>query len=210
MESEFTEKYLPLLKHYSIPIALGLIGLICLGYGMIDLNQQKSIKTDILSGGATTQSSAATAISPAVKQQTLIVDVEGAVLKPGVYHLPADSRIQDALIAAGGLSAGADRHSIAKNLNLADRLSDGSKIYIPFSGETVGISTQETVLGAQTGSININTATESDLDGLPGIGAVTAAKIISQRPYTSRDELVEKKIIGEKEFEKIKEMITTE
>jgi competence protein ComEA len=212
MESELTEKYLPLFKQYLIPILLGFLGLLCLGYGLLTLNQQKQQKADILSDGAQTEITVAKEkeISPVVRKDEISVDVEGAVIKPGVYQLSADSRVQDALISAGGMSGNADRKTISKNLNLASKLSDGAKIYIPYNGESVLVAGQGSVLGSQTNMVNINQANESELENLPGIGVVTAGKIISNRPYGSIDELVQKKVIGEKVFEKIKDMITAQ
>lgn len=210
MESELTEKYLPLFKQYLIPILLGFLGLLCLGYGLLTINQQKQQKSDILSDGVATESSVARAISPTVKKDEITVDIEGAVLKPGVYTLASDSRVQDALIHAGGMSSNADRQTISRNLNLAGKLSDGEKIYVPFVGESVLVAGQENVLGSQTGMININQASQTDLENLPGIGAVTAGRIISNRPYATIDELVQKKIVGEKVFEKVKGMIVAQ
>ena len=66
----------------------------------------------------------------------LVADVAGAVIKPGVYELKAGARINEALIAAGGLGEAADREWVEKNLNLAAKVTDGQKIYIPSEGET--------------------------------------------------------------------------
>lgn len=133
----------------------------------------------------------------------IIIDVAGAVVKPGVYELLGDSRIQDALVAAGGLSSLADRDYVSRNLNLALKLKDGVKIYIPKAGESVSQKTQNS-----ESQININTASLSQLDKLPGIGPVTGQKIIDNRPYQDIQELLNKKIVGQKVFEQIKERIT--
>lgn len=207
---QLQEKYLPFLKQYFFPIGLGFIGLICLGYGLIILTNKPSGQSDILADGSQTKASVVLPTDTPVREAGITVDIEGAVIKPGVYNLPANSRMQDALIAAGGLAGSANRQNVAKNLNMASKLIDGGKIYIPFMGEDGAISDGTTVLGAQTGILNINTATASDMDNLPGIGSVTAGKIINNRPYSSTDTLVQKKIIGEKEFEKIKGQITAE
>ena len=71
---------------------------------------------------------------------------------------------------------------------------DSTKLYIPFQGEQASLnSSSQAVAGASTGSISINNATSSQLDGLPGVGPVTSGKIISNRPYTSLEELLSKK-----------------
>jgi competence protein ComEA len=152
----------------------------------------------------------------------IIVDVEGKVQKPGMYELTSDARIQDALVAAGGIGAGADRDYVSKKLNLAQKLSDGAKIYIPSVGEQQVAPVVEPVQPIQTsantsvpistqnnnGLININTASESQLDTLPKIGPVTAKKIIAARPYSTVEELVSKKVVSQKTFEGFRDKIT--
>lgn len=151
----------------------------------------------------------------ATSSATIAVDIEGAVVSPGVYQLKSDARLQDGLIAAGGLSVAADREWVARNLNLAVRLKDGTKIYIPKAGESVSQKTQSVsgsvnqIIGTSEGLINVNTASLSELDKLPGVGPVTAQKIIDNRPYNDVNELLSKKIVGSKVFGEIKEKITT-
>lgn len=151
------------------------------------------------------------AMKQSAEAKTILVDIEGAVGKPGVYKLPENSRIQDGLVAAGGLSAKADRDYIAKNLNLATRLTDGSKVFIPIIGQAVNsalvltASSEGIIVGVL---ININTASQSQLESLPGIGPVTAQKIIAGRSYSTVDELLNKKIVGNKVFVQIKEKIS--
>lgn len=100
---------------------------------------------------------------------------------------------------------------LAKNINLAQKISDGMKIYIPSGTETVPIQTsssQTSVNSTQPALMNINTASLADLDKLPGIGVVTAQKIIDSRPYLGLEELVTKKAVGRSVYEKIEGMIT--
>lgn len=148
----------------------------------------------------------------------VVVDVAGAVEKPGVYRLEADARVQDAVTAAGGLEAGADREWIAKYVNLAQPLVDGSKLYIPFSGENIlgkeGTLTENSALtgnflGESSGFlININTASAAQLESLWGIGDARAKTIIDNRPYQTIEELVDKKLIPVNVFEEIKDEIS--
>lgn len=136
-----------------------------------------------------------------------VLDIAGAVLKPGVYKLPAGSRLSDAVAQAGGFAPNADAEYISKSINLAQKVSDGAKIYIPKKGEAVqSFSSQNSgaLSSSIGGKININTASQSQLESLPGIGPVTAGKIIAARPYQGVDELLVKKIVGQKTFEKIK------
>ncbi len=118
-------------------------------------------------------SSAAKSVTPVVTKK-IVVDVEGAVQKPGIYSLPEESREQDAIKAAGGLSPKADQSAVAKAMNMAAKLTDGMKLYIPFVGEQPVTSMGDTsVQGSSTGSISINSASQSELESLPGVGAVT-------------------------------------
>lgn len=142
------------------------------------------------------------------------VDVEGAVVSPGVYEFSGEPRVQEALISAGGLSSSANRDWVTKNLNLAAKLTDGAKIYIPQKNESPlrpaeqGFAGQAGIDGGTEGEkISINNATLEELDRLPGVGPVTAQKIIAGRPYQTLEELISKKVVGESTFSKIKEQI---
>jgi len=108
-------------------------------------------------------------------EEEIWVNVSGAVINPGVYKLDNQARINDALVAAGGLEAQADRLWVDKNLNLAAKITDGTKLYIPYEGEEL--------VEAEAGKININQASVSELDRLWGVGEATAKKIIDARPY---------------------------
>lgn len=151
--------------------------------------------------------------------KTIFVDISGSVQKPDVYELPENSRLRDGLVAAGGLSESANRDYFAQNYNLARLLQDGEKIYVPsmndktlIAGSGVNnagsIVAQTSQSGSTGGKININTGSSSDLDRLPGVGPVTAGKIIDGRPYASVDELLSKKSVTKSVFEKIKDSVT--
>lgn len=130
------------------------------------------------------------------------VDIEGAVVSPGVYQLPQGSRVIDVLVSAGGLSGEADRVFCEKNINMAELVKDGQKIYIPFVKETsVGGYIEA---DSEGNMISINTATVSDLDTLWGIGASRAEDIVKNRPYQSVDELVTKGVLPKSVVEKIR------
>jgi competence protein ComEA len=170
--------------------------------GIEFVNSEQNVK------GASTQQAQISKIS---------IDVEGSVQKPGVYSLPEGSRLQDALVISGGLSSNADRAYVSKKINLAQKLVDSAKIYIPAAGETspVAVSSATSVSGvgltAQSSSIvGINSASQSELEALPKIGPVTAAKIMSGRPYANVSELVSKKVIGQKTLDAIKDLISAE
>ena len=213
--SSLKEKYLPLLKLHWLPLMLGIVGISLIGYGLI-----QSLVTKRDSSEITFQSSGQSAVltdtakSTASKAKEIVVDVEGAVLKPGIHTLPPDSRVQDALAEAGGLSEKADHVKVSQGMNLAARVVDGGKIYIPFDGESAPVTSGE-VAGFSTGGmtqtsglININSASEKELDTLSGVGPATAQKIISNRPYSSVEELLNKKAVGKSVFSKIKDKVT--
>ncbi len=140
---------------------------------------------------------------------TVMVDIEGAVIHPGVYRLPRDSRVDEALHAAGGFANDADMEAVSRSINRAAKLSDGAKLYIPRVGESneesagAGGSDPVGINGA-----NVNSASQSELETLPGIGPVTAGKIMSGRPYMRLEELVEKKAMSQSLFEKLKDKLT--
>jgi len=183
-----------------VPISLGLVGMILVGIGVFSvlLLQQKEPAIEILPAEEVPTSVG-----------TLFIDLEGAVEKPGIYELPTDSRVNDVLVRAGGLSATADREWVAKNLNLAQKLVDGAKIYIPLAGETTkDIEQGGGAVAGVTKKININTASASELDTLWGIGEVRAEAIVDNRPYQSVEELKSQKIIPSNVYERIKDEIT--
>ena len=190
-----------LLRKYWLPLALGLLGLIFFGYGLISfLGASKSSDVIPFSQEETASNSA----------NLIAVDIEGAVVNPGVYKLKFGSIIQDLLVLSQGLSQDADRDYVSKNINLAAKLTDGAKIYIPKLGETVSTADSSFESGStiQNGLININTASESELDGLTGIGPVTAEKIINNRPYQAIEDLINKKVVSSKVFSEIKDKVS--
>lgn len=153
--------------------------------------------------------------------QKMFAEIAGAVAKPGVYELKTGSRLNDLLKIASGLSEQADKDYFARNFNLAAYIQDQQKIYIPtvlevYQGlfnenqqnEQSNTMTPQTETGDSLGKININNSSESELDVLPGVGAVTAQKIIDNRPYQSVDELLSKKVVSQKVFDSIKDQIT--
>jgi competence protein ComEA len=148
--------------------------------------------------------------------EEIVVDVEGAVLRPGLHHLTGGSRVGDAISAAGGYSPQVDISAASASLNLAEALKDGAKIHVPVLGEAAAVESfvpREPSSAGQTGGglIDVNTATTEELDTLPGIGPVTAGKIIAARevtPFTSVDDLLAREVVGAATLEKIRALIT--
>jgi competence protein ComEA len=184
-------------------ITLSLAGILVLVSGLavlgINFDQNTSVPIEIIEASST----------PSPVGFKILVDVGGAVIKPGIYELGLASRVNDALVAAGGLAAAADRDWVSQNLNLAEKLADGRKIYVPFKGEAADLSES---FPSQSQSlselININAASLTELDSLWGIGPVTGQKIIDNRPYAKIEELLEKKIVKTNVYEAIKDKIT--
>ncbi len=151
----------------------------------------------------------------------IVVDVVGAVVRPGVYHLPIGSRVGDAITAAGGFGPRVDADAIGAALNLAAPLKDGEQVRVPSRDDvapstgTGGGSSGGGGSGGGGGSagalVNLNTATEAELDALPGIGPVTAGKIIEARakaPFKAVDDLRTRGLVGQKTFDQIKALVT--
>ncbi|MFH2085875.1 MAG: ComEA family DNA-binding protein [bacterium] len=185
-------------KQYGILLLVGLVGVGILLYGFWEQVKPGEVKVEIVKSGEAT---------PTASQLggQVVVDVAGAVESPGVYKLPSGSRIGDALVAAGGLSAQADREWVAKTLNLAKEIKDQEKVYIPT------LRSSEFRNGAAENlseKVNINTASEEELDKLSGIGTVRAQAIIANRPYGSVEELVSKAKIPQSVYEKLKDQIS--
>ncbi len=141
-----------------------------------------------------------------VKQETIIVHIEGQVISPGVYELSADQRVIDAVEAAGGLSEEADRSKV----NLAKRIEDEERIYIPAIGEDT-VEYEPTDSSSSNKKININKANQEELTALPGIGEALANRIINYRQqhgsFKNVEEIRNVSGIGEKKFEDLKDLI---
>lgn len=146
--------------------------------------------------------------------KTVVVDVKGAVGSPGVYEVKTDQRVVDVIEQAGGFQKKADQ----KQINLAQRVGDEMVIYVPKIGEEVknwtgGGEGSEQGNGSSQGNgkVAINSAKESDLDQLPGIGPAKAKAIIDYRkkngPFKKVGDLVNVSGIGEKTLEKLKDQI---
>lgn len=198
------EKIIAFVKPYLVPLVLGIIGIVCFSYGIfttfihpdnqvnlaVDANQEKAVAPSV------------------VAKKQYVVDIEGAVVSPGVYHLPGDARYQDALKAAGGLSDAVDKNWIAQHVNLAAKLTDGGKIYIPHMHENVAGASAGNLGADPSQQVSINDASATELDSLPGIGSITALKIVNNRPYSDINDLVSKKIVNKKVFDEIKDRVS--
>lgn len=161
--------------------------------------------------------SSVSSVSPSVSASSagLVIDVAGDVRKPGIYRLPAGSRVYQAVRAAGGALPGTD----TTGLNMAAPLSDGEQIIVggpPGSGGTVLAPQPGTAPGeggaGSSGPVSLNSATQEQLESLPGVGPVLAQKILDWRTehgrFSSVDELRQVPGIGEVKFAALKSRVT--
>jgi competence protein ComEA len=208
------------------PQLIGILALAALlvlgGYGLGALRNGEQAQPAVI--GITPPPPTATAPPPATPAPTatsgpLRVYVSGAVMHPAVYELPPGSILDDAVRAAGGFAPDADTVAV----NLAQAAADGMQVYVPVMGESLAtppiisapLPTQPTVrMGGVTmgGLININTATQADLEMLPGVGPATAEKIIAHReangPFATVEAIMDVPGIGEAKFAAMKDLIT--
>ena len=137
--------------------------------------------------------------------QLLVVDVVGAVRRPGLYRLPSGARVADALSRAGGVTPKAQIELV----NLAAPIADGEQIVVPRRGSA--ITAGSGAAGASSGPVHLNTATLEQLDALPGVGPVTAQKILDYRQqhgaFGSVEELDAVPGIGPARLEQLKELV---
>jgi competence protein ComEA len=163
-----------------------------------------------------------------------VVDVTGAVRRPGLYRLPPGSRVGDAIAAAGGFGPRVDAAAVTASINLAERLEDGSKVLVPERGSAVAASAAPGagngtgggsgtgggnggIAGAPTSStpggpalVDLNRATQAELEALPGIGPVTARKILDSRtsaPFQQPDDLVSRGLVRAGVYDQIRDLV---
>ena len=166
-----------------------------------------------VAGRTASGSAAGSTTSPptTVASGVLVVQAAGAVNRPGVYRVPAGSRVVDLLDAAGGVAGGADPQAI----NLAAKLVDGQRLYVPAKGEPVPAAA---AVGAASASsappaepLDLNTATVEQLDTLPGVGPATSAAIVARRerhgPFRSVEQLADVPGIGPSKLDAIRPLV---
>ena len=188
---------------------IGLVALLAVTLGGAGLWYVRSlprpVEVSTAPSGGTASAPASASPSPEV---IVLVDVAGWVRHPGVYEFSEGARVIDAIDAAGGPRPGA----LLQALNLAAPLADGTQILVPREGEE-GVAPAPVTGGAVAGGlINVNTATATDLEELPGVGEVIAQAILDYRtengPFTSVDQLLDVSGIGDATLENIRDLVT--
>jgi competence protein ComEA len=163
-------------------------------------------------GGSGSQAALAPPAAPPVETvpalpQRVVVDVVGAVRRPGLYRLVQGARIADAVDRAGGATAKAD----VALVNLAAPLADGQQVVVPTRGAAPAAAPAGVATGAAAGPVHLNTATLEQLDSLPGVGPVTAQKILDFRQkhgsFSSVDELDAVPGIGPARMDQLKDLV---
>lgn len=200
---EDVERLNDLLQQYKIPIALSFVGLILILGGLFSsglFKHQTKLAADQFPKESIVDSSS----------NFIKVDISGAVKNPGVYSLSNTDRVEDLIKKSGGFSSSASAEYISKQLNLSQKISDGQKVYIPFEGEKYsgGLSVAGMSSSRVLSKVGINSGSLSELDTLPGVGPVTAQKIIDGRPYGEVNDLIIKKVVSKSVFEKIRGLVS--
>ncbi len=215
-EDQIRQQLSSFVSNYRIELVFILVSLILsLGSFLVFWKASTAQKTTEIKFSSPSSPDFPIASAPA---RLMYVDISGAVEKPGLYEIKEGSRLQNLLEKANGLSKKADRIFFAQHFNLAKVVVDQEKIYIPSVQEVEEAQydnlpierTGAMVEGATASLININAASEKELDMLPGVGPVTAQKMIEARPYGSLEDLLAKKIVSERVYGLIQDKITAQ
>ena len=204
-------------------IAAGIAAIGCAVLAFVVAFAGGSGETVLLAGGSGLDGADGSSVAPADAvaagpNAELVVEIVGAVLRPGVFHLAAGARVGDLVAAAGGYGPRVDTAAAELSLNLAAVLHDGDRIRVPSRDDPAATDAPTSSSGGSgsgtpgsgTGPVDVNVATEAELDALPGVGPATIEKILAAReeaPFTTVDELRTRGIVGEKTLEKLRPLV---
>ncbi len=199
--------------HRLVAVGVVVASLLAAGAFVVAGAPEPSVRVETAGSGSTATASAV----PGGSADEIVVDVGGAVRRPGIVRLPAGSRVADAIAAAGGFGPRVDGERVERELNLAARLADGDHLHVPSRDDPPVSPTGGAPASGRPGSsgatslLDLNSATAAELEALPGIGPVTAAKIVAAREearFASVDDLRTRKLVGQATFEKIRDLVT--
>ncbi|WP_284036062.1 helix-hairpin-helix domain-containing protein [Neobacillus sp. 114] len=207
-------------KSYAVAVALLVVVLIFYFYqnGASEAIQPQPLATDKVSEAGRVQEKSEENMGKTQSQTAavIMVDVKGQVKQPGVYKASEGERVIDVVSRAGGVTEQAEQGQV----NFAERVKDEMVIYIPAKGEGAVVLPEASGNGVMVsggtgqneGKINLNKADVNELQNLPGIGPAKAAAIIDYRetsgPFKQAEDLKNVSGIGEKTYEKIKDLVT--
>ena len=214
------EELIEKIKEYKIIVICAGLGLVLGGFFLLKPATQTPAKETNLQAEVTSVSKDSTdekeeknRKGESVEQDLITVDVKGAVKAPGIYDLPVGSRINDAVQKAGGLTEQAD----AKAINLAQKISDETLIYVPTQGEEVSSQPASSSTGGASNKekkVNLNKASLEELKQVKGLGGKRAQDIIDYREsngkFKSVDDLKKISGFGAKTIEKLKDYVTVD
>ncbi|WP_423407461.1 helix-hairpin-helix domain-containing protein [Heyndrickxia sp. MSNUG] len=199
------------IKEHKLYIVAGMAAAIFFIYSSIDFQGELTeVDEELTVKNELTEEMKNEASVPEQKPLVMMADIKGAVIKPGVYEIEADDRVIDLIELAGGLTKDAE----AASINFAMHVSDEMVIYVPRKGESKegNVPLQSGQQTQDKQKVNLNTAAASELETLPGIGPSKAEAIIENRetngPYKTIEDLKNISGIGDKTFEKLKELIS--
>lgn len=218
------EVVLEKVKEYKVAVGIVSVGLL-LGGGFFLHGQSQqapaqpvtALAQEVAQSETSSETVVETSTSSSELADFITVDVKGAVKKAGIYELKAGSRVHDAIQQAGGLLETAD----SKSINLAQKLTDEAVVYVAAEGEeaspvtgTAGTNGASSTGQDSAGKVNLNKATEADLQTISGIGQKRAQDIIAYREsaggFKSVDDLKNVSGIGAKTLEKLKDYVTVD
>ena len=212
------EELIEKIKEYKIIVICASLGLVLGGFFLLNPAMQtpakeSNLQTEVaaISKDSTDEKEDKNQKEEVVEQDLITVDVKGAVKSPGIYDLPVGSRVNDAVLKAGGLTENAD----SKSLNLAQKISDEALVYVPTKEEAANQESYSNATGnKESKKVNLNKASLEELKQVKGLGAKRAQDIIDHREsngkFKSVDELKKVSGIGAKTIEKLKEYVTVD